>query len=268
MKRLPAADSVIVYIDFDKLRRGGFLRSLAGPKSMEDAEYKAFAQRIHLDWRQDLDAALVAFAPSGKYMFVKGRFDWKSLRSYVSSSGGDCSTDLCRITGSAPERRISFFPMRENLMALAVSTDDIAARRMNGIAPGPDPEIPSAPVWMRIPGAVLRSGDSLPPGTRMFARTVQQADYVTLQFAPEGDRVAARLEILCRDPRDATTMAGELTKATTLLRELIERERQKPNPADFSGVLTSGEFHGEGRRVVGRWPIERAFVENLLGGNL
>jgi hypothetical protein len=268
MKRLPVADSVIAYIDFDQLRRGGFLRTLGGPKSMEDAEYKAFAQKIHLDWREDLDTAMIAFAPSGKYMLVKGRFDWPSLRSYVASSGGDCDTDLCRTTGSAPERRISFFPMRKNLMALAVSTDDIAARRMTGIAPGADPQVPDAPIWMRIPGSVLRTGENFPPGTRMFARTVGQAEYVTLLFAPEGDRLAARLEVLCRDAQDATAMAAELTKATTLLRDLIEREHMKPNPADFSGVLTSGDFRGEGRRVIGHWPIEKSFVENLMGGGL
>lgn len=268
MKRLPAADSVIAYVDFDQLRHGGFLRSIAGPKSMEDAEYRDFARKIHLDWREDLDAALIAFAPSGKYMLVKGRFDWNSLRSYVNSSGGNCEGDLCRATGSAPERRISFFPMRRDLMALAVSTDDIAARRMNGVAPGPDSQIPGAPVWVRIPGSILRSSENLPAGTRMFARTIGQSDFVTLQFAPDGDRLAARLEVLCRDDQDASAMAAELTKATTLLRDLIEREHMKPNPADFSGVLTSGVFKGEGRRVVGKWPIERSFVENLLGGGL
>lgn len=266
MKRLPSADSVIVYIDFDQLRHGGFLRTIAGLKSMEEADYRAFAQRIHLDWREDLDDALIAFAPSGKYMLVKGRFDWDSLRAYVSSSGGDCNSDLCRVTGSAPERRISFFPMRKNLMALAVSTDDIAARRMNGVAPG-SPQIPDAPIWMRIPGSILR-GENLPSGTRMFARSVQQADFVTLQFAPEGDHLAARLEVLCRDDQDAAAMAGELTKATNLLREFIEREHMKPNPADFSGVLTSGDFRADSRRVIGHWPIQRSFVENLLSGGM
>ena len=38
---------------------------LNGPKSAEDPEYREFAQRIHLDWRQDLDTAIVAFAPPG-----------------------------------------------------------------------------------------------------------------------------------------------------------------------------------------------------------
>jgi hypothetical protein len=268
IKRLPAADSVLVYIDFAQLRSGGFLKTLAGPKSMEDAEYRAFAQKIHLDWREDLDRALIAFAPSGKYMFVDGRFDWNSLRAYVNGSGGECQGEFCRIVGSAPERRISFFPMRHNLMALAVSTDDIAAQRMNGIAPGPDPDPPDAPIWMRIPGSVLRAGDNFPSGTRMFARTLQQADFVTFRFAPEGDRLAARLEVVCRDPQDAAAMAGELTKATALLKDLIQREHMTPNPADFSGVLSSGDFRSESRRVIGHWPIERSFVENLLSGGL
>jgi hypothetical protein len=268
IQRLPASDSIVLFVDFDQLRRGGILGLLAGAKAAEEQEYRAFAQRIHLDWRQDLDTAMVAFAPSGKYMFVKGRFDWQSLRSYATSSGGDCDGDFCRMTGSERDRRISFFPMRNNLMALAVSTDDMAAKRMTGVAPPATSALPEAPVWMRIPGSVLKSGESLPSGTRMFAHTVDQAEFVDLTFVPEGDRLAAKLDVLCRDDRDATAMAAELNRATLLLREFIEREHQKPNPADFSGVLTSGTFKGEGRRVVGHWPIERSFVENLLSGGV
>ena len=266
LKRLPAADSVILYVDFDQLRRAGFLKLLNAPKGAEEEEYRKFAERIHLDWRQDLQTAMLAFAPSGKYMLVKGRFDWKSLQGYATSSGGDCEGSFCRMTGSTRDRRISFFPMRDNLLALAVSTDDMAAKRMTGVAPGASPELPGAPVWMRIPGSVLKSGEALPNGTRMFARTVEQADFVTLMFVPEGDRLAAKLDILCRDEQDAAAMAAELTRATGLLRDMIQREHVTPNPADFSGVLTSGTFRGEGRRVVGHWPIERAFVENLLSG--
>ncbi len=266
MKRLPSADSVILYIDFEQLRRGGILKLLNASKAAEDEEYRKFADRIHLDWRQDLDTAMLSLAPSGKYMLVKGRFDWKSLRSYAASSGGDCEDSFCRVTGSTRDRRISFFPLRDNLMALAVSTDDMAAKRMMGATPGPDAELPVAPVWMRIPGSVLKAGDTLPSGTRMFARTVEQADFVTLMFVPEGDRLAAKLDVVCRDDKDAAAMAAELTRATGLLRDLILREHVTPNPADFSGVLTSGTFHGEGRRVVGHWPIEKSFVENLLSG--
>jgi hypothetical protein len=48
---------------------------------------------------------------------------------------------------------------------------------------------------------------------------------------------------------------------------LIEREHQKPNPADLSGFLTSGAFRSEGLRVSGYWRITRALIENLLGGS-
>jgi hypothetical protein len=266
LKRLPASGSVIVYVDFDQLRRGKILDLLDTGKAVEDDEYRKFAASIHLDWRRDLDSAMVAFAPSGKYMLVDGRFDWKSLQDYARQSGGDCEDDVCRMTGSVPDRRISFFPMRPGLMALAVSTDDLAAKRMIGETPGPEPVLPDAPVWLRIPGSVLKTSENLPSGTRMFARTVGDADYVTIMFVPEGERLAAKLDIVCRDEKDAAAMAAELTKATTLLREFIERERQKPNPADFSGVLTSGSFTTQGRRVVGHWPIERSFVQFVLGG--
>ena len=151
-------------------------------------------------------------------------------------------------------------------MALAVSTDDLAAKRMIGETPGAEAEVPDAPVWMRIPGSVLKTGEDLPSGTRMFARTVGSADFVTLMFVAEGERLAAKLDVLCGSDQDAAAMAAELTKATKLLREFIERERQTPNPADFSGVLSSGTFGAQGRRVTGRWPIERSFVENVLGG--
>jgi hypothetical protein len=266
LKRLPSSGAVVVYVNFNQLRRGGVLDTLNTAKVVEDEEYRKFAQSIHLDWRRDLDSAMVAFAPSGKYMLVNGRFDWTSLNAYAKQSGGDCEDDVCRMAGSMPDRRISFFPMQRNLMALAVSTDDLAAKRMIGETPGPDPTIPDAPVWMRIPGAILKSGEGLPDGARMFARTVGGADYITLMFVPEGDRLAARLDVVCRDEHDAAEMASELNKATALLRDFISREHLKPNPADFSGVLSSGAFTSQGRRVEGHWPIERAFVETLLNG--
>jgi hypothetical protein len=168
--------------------------------------------------------------------------------------------------GSTPERRISFFPVRSNLMALAVSPDDWAALRLNSAAAGPEPQVPAAPVWLSIPTSVLKSGDSLPAGTRVFASGMERAETVTLAFAPEGQGLAARLDVRCRDERDAADLASQLTRTTSLLREMMEREHRRPDPADLSGVLTSGAFRNEGQRVLGYWPIERAFVQNVLGG--
>jgi roadblock/LC7 domain-containing protein len=207
---------------------------------------------------------MVSFAPDGKYLLLKGRFDWKSLHTYVADENGQCYNLLCRMAGSAPERQISFFPVQSGLMALAVSADDGAALRMSSAAPGPAEEAPDAPVWLSIPPSVLKSSSSLPDGARMFARGMERAESVTLGFAPQGGRIVARLSVRCRNPQDASDIAAQLTGATTLLQEMIAREHQRPNPADLSGVLAAGSFHGEGRRVVGYWPIDQAFVESVL----
>jgi hypothetical protein len=263
---MPAHDAMVAYIDFSQLRRAGILRLLDGSKAGEDPEYQNFVRQTQFDYQEDLDSAMVAFAPTGRFLLVQGRFDWKSLHTYVESQDGTCFNSFCRMTGSTPDRRISFFPVRSNLMALAVSPDESAALRLESAAAGPDPQVPAAPVWLSIPTSVLKSSDSLPAGTRIFARSMEQAEAVTLAFAPEGRGLAARLDVRCRNERDAADLASQLTHTTSLLRETMEREHQKPNPADLSGVLTSGAFRTEGRRVLGYWPIEPAFVQNVLGG--
>ena len=267
LKRLPTDDAVVLYIDFSRLRAGGILQLLSASKVDEDPEYQSFVHQTDFDYKQDLDAAMVAFAPKGKYMLLKGRFDWKNLIAYVHDSGGKCNNSFCKLMGSLAEKRISFFPMQSNLMAMAVSDDDVAALRMNTVDPRGDAEIPNAPIWLSIPPSVVKSGQSLPPGTQMFARSLERAQAVTLAIVPEGDGFAAKLNVRCSGGADASALAADLNKTTGLLREMIEREHQKANPADLSGFLTSGAFRSDGPRVSGYWPISRALIENLLGGN-
>jgi hypothetical protein len=266
LKRLPTDDAVVLYIDFSRLRTGGILALLDGSKVGEDPEYQSFVRQTDFDYKQDLDAVMIAFAPKGKYMLLRGRFDWKSLKTYVLGTNGKCNNSFCKMAGSSPEKRISFFPMQSGLMAMAVSEDDVGALRMNTVDARPDAEIPNAPLWISIPPSVVKSGQSLPPGTQMFARSLERAQAVTLAMVPEGDQFAAKLSVRCASSTDTATLAADLNKTTALLRELIEREHQKPNPADLSGFLTSGAFRSEGARVSGYWRIARALIENLLGG--
>jgi len=150
LKRLPTDDAVVLYIDFSRLRAGGILQMLDGSKVGEDPEYQSFVRKTDFDYKQDLDAAMVAFVPKGKYMLLRGRFDWKSLKSYVLGSGGRCNNSFCKLAGSSPEKRISFFPMQSSLMAMAVSDDDVGALRMNTVEARGDAEIPNAPIWLSI----------------------------------------------------------------------------------------------------------------------
>jgi hypothetical protein len=266
LKRLPTSDALVLFVDLAALRRAGILNMFDSEKVTEDADYQEFVRSTDFDYKQDLDAALAAFAPSGKYLLLRGRFDWKSLRSYVVAQNGTCYNTLCRMAGSTPQRRISFFPLQQNVMALAVSEDESAALRMQNAASGPESEIPNAPVWLSIPSSILKSAENLPAGARPFARSMEGARSVFLSFAPDGRRLAARLEVRCENSQQAADLVSELSRTTTLLRQMIEKEHHSLNATNLSGVLTSGSFRNEGSRVLGYWPIERAFVQNLLAG--
>jgi hypothetical protein len=266
LKRLPSSGALVVYVDFGALRRAGILDRIEASKFAEEAEYADFVRKADFDYNKDLDTAIAAFAPTGKFLLLRGRFDWKSLRSYTTSENGTCYNSLCRMQGSTQDRRISFFPLQSNLMALAVSEDDSAAIRMRDTAPGRALDVPDAPVWLSIPASLLRSGD-LPAGTRPFAHAVEKADAVTLSFSPDGNRLAAKLNVRCRTPQDAAELATQLSRATGLLREVLEQNHQLADRTGLSGVLTAGTFHSDGIRVFGYWPIEKSFLDNMFSGS-
>lgn len=269
LERLPTQDAMVFYIDFAALRKGGLLQLLAGSKVAEEPEYKVFVMKTEFDYTRDLDAVLACFTPRAKYLVVKGRFDWNSLQSYAREEGGSCRNVLCRMSGSTPERKISFFPLRPNLMGLAVSSDDSAATDLQSAAARRRVmELPDAPVWVSIPPAMLKSGGDLPAGTRMFAHSMEDADDISIAMAPAGSRFEARLSVQCRSEQQAATLAAELERITQTLRDMIAREHQTSNPNDLSGVLTSGTFNHLGMRVLGSWRLERGFVEGLAGGGL
>ena len=264
IQRLPAQDALLLYIDFSALRRAGLLQLLDGSHFGQEPEYVHFVQDTDFNYVQDLDSTLAAFAPTGKYILAKGRFDWKALSAYALKQHGECYNAVCKMAGSTPDRNISFLPLQSGLMALAVSQDPTAATRMeasDAAAPIPGPD---APVWMSLPKSILKAPDNLPEGTQLFAKTVQDAKSVTLGFSPEGDRLAARLNVLCKNDQDAALAAAELAKITQVLREMIAHAQQKPKPADLAFVLASGSFEAKGSRVYGYWPIGRAFVEQAL----
>ena len=265
MKRLPNQTAPLLYLDFAALRQAGILQLLDGSQAAQDPEYLAFVRRTRFDYRQDLDAAMLAFTPSATYMLVKGRFEWNSLRAYVRSQGGACAYSLCRVPGSSETHRISFLPLQANLMAMAVSADDSAATDMTNSTRGADPVPPGGAVWLSLPGAWFRSRPELPAGTQMFARSVEQAEQITLSISPEADHLTAHLVVRCHSGHEADEISAQLIIATSRLREAIVREHHEPNPADLSGPLSTGSFRSEGNRVLGTWTFEPIFVKTVLG---
>jgi len=263
LRRLPSDGAVIVSIDFGELRRAGVLKIFGGAKVTEEPEYQAFVRQTGFDYLNDLDGALISFHPSGTYFLLRGRFNWRALEEYAARQGGDCRDSFCRVAGSVAARRISFFALRKNIMALAVGADASAAVRLRTVRPRLA-EIPGDPVWTLIPIAALKQNGSVPAGAAGLAETLDGARSVVLAAAPEGARVAVRLDATCGSAAQATALATRLRDITAHLRDAVAT----PDPKDLGGVLAAGVFEQKEAHVLGRWPVEREFLESLAGGAL
>jgi hypothetical protein len=266
LARLPSTDAAVLYIDFNALRQTPVMDLFAGSSVALEPEYRAFVDGTGFDYTRDLDSALVAFHPGATFFLLRGRFQWGTLSDYVAKHGGECHNSSCRIQGSTPERNISYFPLHPNVMALAVSKVPDAAGAMQSRYPVPAFEIPADPIWSYFPSSLLKDPSRLPAGMRAFARALEGAQHIVLSARPDGNGMRVQLDIACQTPDGAAALTTQLRAITDSLRSLIAREKQAPNPSDLSGVLTAGTFEQKGQHVVGRWPIQRAFLEAVAGG--
>jgi hypothetical protein len=266
LARLPSTDATLLCVDFDALRRAGLLDLMSGATADAEPEYKAFLVQTGFDYGRDLDLAYVSFHPAGTFLILRGRFDWPKLEAYAGRTGGACVNHVCRMMGSTPERRISFFALQANVMAMAVSTDDFAASRLAQAPEKAAPIVPpNQPVFLYIPSVNLKKTDAFPVGTQLFAKAVEDTESVSLSLGAGEKAFEANLQVDCRSDQQSAAVLTAFQKITDVLRDILAKEKIAPNPQDLSGVLTSGTFRQENRRVLGRWPIDRAFLEALTG---
>jgi hypothetical protein len=270
---LPTGDSLLVYMDLQTMRHSGLLDTIAGPRGGEEADYRQFIDQTGFDYREDLNALAVAIRENPStherdaYAVARGNFDWARLTAYVQSHGGECRNDFCRLPATQPHRFVSFYPLRRHLLALAVSADQWAALLITHGATSPAAaDLPQQPVWMLAPAAALQSQSLFPEGTRAYASALQGAERVALTLGAQGDRLVLSLDVTCGNVDQASALLVRLEQLTATLRTWIAREHLKPNPGDLSGILTSGTFRREDRRVYGTWPIAKEFVRSVSGG--
>ena len=269
---LPPDQATHVFIDIDALRRDGILDLIAGSSAAEDADYKNFVEQTKFDYRKDLDTIAAAFAHGNQYFALGGRFDWQRLEKYALSQGGKCVKSICSMPASEPGRYISFYTLGANALALAVANEE---RGVMMIGPGQwelggksKPQFPPEPVWISAPPFQFTETRNFPAGTHSFFSPLAVARHVTFAIGPEGNRLQVRLEVACNDAVGAAALAKQLTDTTDLLKKMLEREHQKPNTNDLSGVLVAGSFAQKDTQVVGTWPLERGFVEAFASGKI
>jgi hypothetical protein len=259
LSRFPPEDSLVFSANVALLRRTGLL----GPdKTAPEPEYKAFLDGTGFDYRRDLDSLTAAFSRTGSYFILRGRFNWKQLQSYADHNGGSCYQQLCRMQGSTPERRISYLPLRQDAMALAVSTSDLAATRLTKTGDPVTSPLPSSPVWISVPGSELRRQSAFAPNLRFMLSALGLADRVVVTFDATTAGIEAHLEATCRTDDNAKVLASQLRIATSELKEAQARAKDDP----ILSVLTTGSFDQSGRKVSGTWPLPKNLLDSLLAG--
>lgn len=265
---LPPDRATHVYIDVDALRRAGLLQLLAGSSAQEEPDYRRFVEQTSFDYRMDLDAVAIAFLNGNNYFALRGRFDWKQLSKYAAGQGGQCANAICEMPASTPDRHISFYPLRPDILALAVSAEE---RGVNMIGPSQwknPPQLPPEPVWISAPSFAFSDAKSFPAGTRSFLRPLESASRIVFAIGPQADRLQIRLDVTCADSKTAKELASDLTKATEQLKKMLTLDHQTPGPGDLASVLIAGNFQQNDQRVTGTWPLDRALVEAFTGGKI
>ena len=233
-----------------------------------DPDYRRFLDETNFDFTRDLDAVAGTIAPSHLQVILRGRFDWSRFRSYVSRHNGQCTAEACVVPASRPGQWLSFSEVQPDVMAVAVSTvRDESVRLAHTPVPAASPPS-SDPLWFQPANSVLLNPNGLPLGLRMFAIALQSARSVILSLAPSTNaapdlkltlKLAARFE----HPAVADTASKQLQIDTSLLKLELAREHASSNPADLTGLLTSGNFWTQGESLYGSWPVHKELLDSL-----
>jgi hypothetical protein len=266
---LPLVNATVVYLDIDRLRDAGLLDLLAGSKSLEDQEYRRFVDESGFDYRTDLERVAIAIQGENRYFVVCGKFNWNKLSEFALHRGGDCRNRRCSyLQPDSPGRSNSFMPIRAAVLGLYTGNlewgvTNLAARQID---PATFP-VPDAPMWIAVPSVAWKEAN-LPDGAKSFASIFEEANSVLVWIIPESAHIMKLMaDVSCADAASATSILTRLRAATSLLRSMLERNHQVPNPLDLSGLLAEGTFLQEGTHVKAFWPLRRTLLESIADGN-
>lgn len=263
---LPRDNATVLYLDVDALRRGGFLELVSGAPAVQDPEYQSFVARTRFDYTTDLNAVAASFRGKERFLVLRGRFHWPALINYVNLQGGNCGKSFCQLDGSTPDRHISFYPLRRDLMGLAVSPDPLAAYQIRRPGRTGAEDAPKDPVWLSIPAASLVSSDLVPARAEPFAAAFRSAQQILFTLDAAGRDLRLSAYVRCGDSAGAAEIGAALAGAQSSLRDLLARQHVQPGRADAAGILLAGVIRQDGDRVIGQWPVPQEFLSAVAAG--
>lgn len=266
-RRLPTERALVVGVDVKALRDAGLLEALAGSRNVEELDYREFVEQTGFDYREDLDYVAAALDGEHKYFLLRGRFDWGLMKRFSAAKGAQCVNFFCTVKGRDPGKNVSYFPLSQDVLALAQSFAPKAAYELTNER-NPDVEfpVPGYAIWGSMPGPLLSASQNLPDGVKAFASTLSSAERVTLGLTATAQGLEARLDADCADAAAAVELQGRLRALTELLQKMIARSGQQPKPEEMGAVLMAGKFDISGKRVKAYWPMPRAFLDSLVSG--
>jgi hypothetical protein len=259
---LPLDHAVKVYIDPDALRARGFLDTIAAAPTPEEPDYRRFVEDTGFDYRKDLKAVAASFVHGDVYLAVQGQFDWKRLSNYAREQRGTCVEAICSMPASRPGRTISYYLLRNDVLAVAVTPDERGVTRITRPNGKASSYVPLAPVWVSAPGEAFADLSRLPDGSHILAPLVE-AQEVSFRVLEQ----EIQLDATCSSADVAARVAQRFTTTTNLLHSMLQREKVSPQPSDLSGVLVAGKFEARASHAIGTWPMQKQFVEALFSGS-
>ncbi len=262
---LPLKGTTIFFANVAGLRQNGYLTLLEGAKQKQESEYRQFVRETDFDYTRDLNALAGAANDQQVFFALSGNFHWSNLQAYALKRGGTCQGGMCEIATSIPGRMVSMRPIQSDVIALAISRDREAAK-MIGLQRRESTATSTAPLWVRPSGRLLADPAELPPSLRIFAISLQSAESALLSVQPsdtEGGAFAIALDALFRNKPAAETARTQLVLNTDALKLALARQHRKPDPADFSWLLTSGSFQVSQQHLLGLWTVRKELLASL-----
>ena len=266
---LPQSDAVVFYADVAALRQSGFLQFLESSKGTQEPDYQRFVSETGFSYQRDLDAVATASLPNRFYVVPRGRFDWSKLIRYAINHGGRCQNRYCWTAASQPGKLLSFFPIRSEVIGIAVSSDPQAAYTLLPREGAPDAQTAAFPLWAKIPQRILNDPNSLPPAAQVMARALSTASTVTFgvnQASPATPNSALDVRVIagCDSETIANNLRDHLIQLTRMFRGMTARNPPLAGSPDLGRLLTSGTFLVEGRNLIGDWVVPRSVVDSLF----
>ena len=259
LAQVPSDASVVIFLDFDELRRAPFIARLYSwaPKPQSDADYAQFLKDTGFDYERDLDRLAIATTKRGQesifFAIADGKFDRARLSAYASKFGAVAKNggrEIYSVPVSGTSKKISFTFLENNRIVLTDGADisvflnennrkeDAAEWRMRF------ERLAGSPIFAVIrqdAGAGSALAAQAPGGLRspQLSTLLDQLQWITLAGKPDNELLRVVAEGECATDATVRQLADLLNGVVILAQAGLNdsKTRQQLDPATREAYL-------------------------------